>query len=220
MRKVQAVAWALAAATSLAAVPLAGSPAVPSSTPIHHRAAGVDPQRAAELRARATELAKTRAHFRAAAELYEEASALTPVEEADRAHDLYLAGNLLYFIGSEAGAEADMGRSADAALERGDVVAAADALMSAAWLAGKRRQAGQAREYALRALHLAASPLLSDELRDRIRQRVVVTPIARNAPGVEGRQASRTGWSVASQNARAGARRRSVKAGTTGTPGR
>ncbi len=209
MRKVPAVIWTLVAATSLATVPLAGATPRPSPAPAHRhgrRPDPVDPERAAALRARAQELTKDHAHFRAAADLFEQAASLTPVEDGARAQDLYVAANLRWYTGSAAEAEADMAQSADAALERGDVEAAADAFTTAGWIAAKRHEASEARAYALRALHLSASPLISEELRARIRQRVIVTPAQELAPAVKARQLA-TGWSVAAQRTRPGAGR-------------
>ncbi len=226
MGKVSAIIWTLVAATGVAAVPLAGATPRPRPAPAHGpagRADPVDPERAAALRARAEELSKDRTHFRAAADLFEQAASLTPVEDGARAQDLYVAANLHWYTGSAAAAEADMAQSADAALERGDVEAAADAFASAAWIATKRQEAGEAREYALRALHLAASPLLSDELRERIRQRVIVPPVQETAPAVKARQLAHTGWSVAAQRAPTGATRtahRPLKGGGAPAAGR
>ncbi len=206
MRRIVTIASTLAAAMTVAAVPLAGAPR-PTPVAPHHvarRSDPVDPGRAAALRARAADLARDRKHFRQAAGLFERAAALTPVEDAARAHDLYLAANLFWDVGSPEEAQAEMAQSADAALERGDVEAAADAFVSAAWVAAKRGQAEDARAYALRALHLAASPLISDELRDRIRQRVVVSPEPEKAATGECQRLAHTGFSVAAQRARAG----------------
>ena len=204
MKLVPGRAWMLAAALSLPALPLAGAPARPEPTPgrrVARRADPMDPERAAALRARATVLMKDHAHFRQAATLLLQSSALTPVEDSARAH-LYLAGNLLYYTGELGEAQSLMAQSADAALERGDVEAAASALVNAAWLAAKRRHGLEAREYALRALHLSASPLLSASLRDRIRQRVVVSPAGTVARLSRDPAAKRTGFSVAAERSR------------------
>ncbi len=208
MRKLSRRTWMLAVALVLAAVPLSGAAAHPRPVPRHravvHRARPADPERAAALRARATALRTDRAHFREAAGLLERASALTPVEDSARAHDLYVAGNLRFYTGALAGAQMDMAQSADAALERGDVEAAVDALVSAAWLAAKRDEAEDARAYAVRALHLSASPLLSPSVRDRIRERVVVSPPETVSSAGRTRAAGRTGFSVASERSAVG----------------
>lgn len=215
----------LAAALVPVAVPLSSAAASPIPAPIHHRATPpadpADPGRAAALRARATELMKVRSHFREAAGLLEQASALTPVEDSARAQDLYMAANLRFYLGSLADAQALMAQSADAALERGDVEAAAEALVNAAVVAAKRQEPAEAREYAFRALHLAASPLLSPSVRDRIRERVVVTPPERVSSRARPRTVLRTGFSVAAERATSSnARMRPLRAATgTGPAG-
>ncbi len=223
MRMVSGRKWMLAVALSAAAVPFAGVPAGAQPAPIHHRAlrraAQVDPERAAELRARAGALMKDRSRFREAAALLERSSALTPVEDSARAHDLYVAANLLFYVGSLRSAEELMAESADAALERGDVEAAADALVNAGLLAAKRNNAAEAREFGLRALHLAASPLISPSLRDRIRERVVVSPPeppARGTAASRARAARGTGFSVAAEHALSGRTRVPGRAAASG----
>jgi len=201
MGRVSGRAWMLAAALALAAVPVAGADVHSGLGSIHHPVVKGDPERAAALRARASELMKDVSRYRKASDLLRQAAALTPVEDANRAHDLHVAANLLFFAGSIAEAQVVMADAADAALARGDVEDAANAFVDAGWLAAKHDQPAEARDLALRAVHLAASPLLSGEQRDRILRRVVAPQVGQLPTGKHVDAVARTGFSVAAQRA-------------------
>ncbi|HEX9109538.1 MAG TPA: hypothetical protein VF832_19990 [Longimicrobiales bacterium] len=163
----------VAAVLTSAALPFSQLLAQQNAPPVLS-APGSDPDRAGALRAKAESMLTDRSHYREAAELLRQASALDPVEDGSRADDLHLAANLLFYAGAVGSAQNAMVESAEAALARGDILVAANALVDAGWLANQRHGAADARSLAFRALHLAASPLLSDDQRDAIRKRVVL----------------------------------------------
>ena len=174
MRFAASHALFVAAALTSAAVPASKALAQQSAPGVQGAQATADPDRAATLRAAAESMMTERSHYREAADLLKEASALTPVEDGARADDLHLAASLLFYAGAIGTAQDIMVQAADAALARGDILVAANALVDAGWLASQRHGAADARTLAFRALHLAASPLLSDDQRDAIRKRVVL----------------------------------------------
>jgi len=166
-------AFFVAAALTSAAVPLSRALAQQNAPPPANASVS-DPDRAAELRAKAESLMMDRSHYREAADLLRQAAALTLVEDGSRSDDLRLAANLLFYAGAIGNAQSMMVEAADAALARGDILVAANSLVDAGWIANQRHGAADARVLAFRALHLAASPLLSDDQRDTIRKRVIL----------------------------------------------
>ena len=185
------------AALTDAAVPLSQAQAQQSAPP-ELMGSNTNGARAAELRAQATALFPDRSRYPRAAELLQQASALTPVEDPARADDLRVAANLLYYTGEVSEAQDAMVQAAEAALARGDIDVAANCFIDAGWLAAARHGNREARELAYRALHLTASPFLTNDQREGIRKRLALA-------GLEGVKISSsgavrsTGWSLASQ---------------------
>jgi len=184
------------AALTLAALPLSRAHAQ-QNAPLDPTGLNVDAGRAATLRAQATAIFSDRTRYGQAAELLQQSSALTPVEDPARADDLRVAANLLYYTGAVSEAQDVMIQAAEAALARGDVVTAANAFLDAAWLAAMRHGTSQARDLASRALHLAASPYLTNDQREAIRKRIALAGL--EGVKVSSRASRSTGWSLASE---------------------
>ncbi len=106
-----------------------------------------------------------------AAALFREAAGLRPAGDATAVADLLRAGRIAFYEGRERQAVRDFEAAGERALERGDVIGAADAFTDAAWVARADGRRAEANALLARAQLLANSPLLERGARDRLRAR-------------------------------------------------
>jgi hypothetical protein len=111
-----------------------------------------------------------------AARLHRRSAELRAVGDPLAVRCLTEAAALAYATGDRSRARSDMAGAAGQALARGDLRAAADAYLDAAWIAQEQGNAGQVWEWGHRAELLAASPLLGVADREAILRRIDRTP--------------------------------------------
>ena len=149
----------------VAAVAMAlSATAVAAQTP-----AGEDP---AELEAQARDYLGDMQRWGRAADLYRQAADLRAPSDPVAVANLKTAARLEFYNGSEKQALRDLEYAGQRALAIGDVVAAANAFVDAAWVAGTDGQGREARALVERAQLLALSPLISREDRTEIEKRL------------------------------------------------
>ncbi len=112
-----------------------------------------------------------------AASLFRRAAELRPAGDATAVSDLLRAGRLAFYEGHERQAVRDFEAAGERALERGDVIAAANAFADAAWVAEADGDGAKAGELLARARLLANSPLLGEGARNQLRTRWEVAGI-------------------------------------------
>ncbi len=112
-----------------------------------------------------------------AASLFRRAAELRPAGDETAVEDLLRAGRLSFYQGHERQAVRDFESAGVRALDRGDVIVAANAFADAAWVAESNGQPAEANELLRRAQMLANSPLLGDHARDMLKTRWEVTGI-------------------------------------------
>ena len=145
--------------------------------------------RAAEadaLSAQAIALYSTPSKYKRAATLHVRAANRRAPGDPKGYEDLNMAGHLYYAAGAVWDAREAMERAAEHAAARGDVVAAAKCYVDAGYLAIEERRTDRVPALALKAELLAKSPLITDEQRATIMNRVgysqVVAMIPRSTP--------------------------------------
>ena len=171
------LATALAGALLLSPVSVQASPATPFSTPVEAPVLEAelqadDVERARKLEARAEDFRNQPDQWKKAARLYQKAAELRPADDHQKVLNLQQASLLLHYVGDDRMALTVMEEAAEVALRRGDVVAAAEARLDAAWLAGELKQRETAREHLEEARILSSSPLLGQSERSRILHRI------------------------------------------------
>jgi hypothetical protein len=119
---------------------------------------------------------RTAGRYRDAARLYRRSAEFRAPEDSVGVRCLTDAAALAYAAGDRSGARTDMARAAERALARGDVRAAAQAYLDAAWIAQEQKKPGKVWEFGHRAEILAASPLLTESDRGAILQRIKRAP--------------------------------------------
>jgi hypothetical protein len=130
-------------------------------------------QRAKGMEAEARSLSDQRHAWDKAAWLYRSAASLRPQGDLVAVEDLQWAGKLAWYTGDAGQALTDLEEAAERAMEGGDVFTAANLLVDAAWVATRNGDPDRASELSRQAHVHAASPILSDEVRRRVTDRVV-----------------------------------------------
>jgi hypothetical protein len=110
--------------------------------------------------------------WRDAARMYRRSADFRAAEDPVGFQCLTTAGAVAYAAGDHSAARSDMAHAAERALARGDLRAAAQAYLDAAWIAQEQQKPSQVWEFGHRAEILAGSPLLSDSDRGAILQRI------------------------------------------------
>lgn len=134
---------------------------------------GWSQSRAEGMEAEARSLSDQRHKWDRAAWLYRSAASLRPQGDLVAVEDLQWAGKLAWYTGDAHQALTDLERAAERAMEGGDVFTAANLLIDAAWVATRNDDPEKASELSRRAQIQAASPVLSDEVRRRVTDRVI-----------------------------------------------
>lgn len=114
--------------------------------------------------------------WRDAARMYRRSAEYRAAEDPLGSKCLSKAAALAYATGDRSGARTDMANSAERALARGDLRAAAMAYLDAAWIAQEQKRPSQVWELGHRAEILASSPLISESDRGTILQRIERAP--------------------------------------------
>lgn len=99
--------------------------------------------------------------WKQAAHLYERAAGLRATADEAAIQERTLAGTLLYYVGSLAGAQENLETAAELALSFGRVLESAELFLKAAFVAEERERPAEVLTLADRALQLASSPHLS-----------------------------------------------------------
>ena len=129
--------------------------------------------RAEGMEAEAEDLADQRHEWRKAAWLYRSAASLRPEGDPEAVDDLQMAGKLAWYTEDQGQSLKDLEKAAERAMEGGDVFTAANLLVDAAWVATRMGQPGKAHELTRMAEVHANSPVLSDEVRSLVTDRVI-----------------------------------------------
>jgi hypothetical protein len=111
-------------------------------------------------------------HWRDAARMYRRSADFRAAEDPVGFQCLTTAGAVAYASGDHSAARNDMARAAERALARGDLRAAAQSYLDAAWIAQEQQKPDQVWEFGHRAEILAGSPLLNESDRGAILQRI------------------------------------------------
>lgn len=120
-------------------------------------------ERADELKAQAEALFSQPKRWGKAMRLLEESASLRAASDAAAYDCLVLAGRIAYAIGDTSGALDNLRKAAEHALARGAVMEAANAYIDAAHVAKASRDAALMKDLFERAQLLTTSPLLSQE---------------------------------------------------------
>ena len=113
-------------------------------------------------------LSETPADLGRAADLYREAAALRPSGDPIAVKNLIQAARFSFYSGKHDRALRDFAAAAESALRIGDMVAAAESFIDAAWVAQQSHDGTQALRYATRAREVTASPFIRDADRARL----------------------------------------------------
>lgn len=106
-----------------------------------------------------------------AASLFRRAAELRPAGDEVAVKDLLRAGRLAFYQGQQRQSVRDFEAAGERALDRGDVIVAANAFADAAWVAEVDGDVVKANELLVRAQLLANSPLLGEHARDLLKTR-------------------------------------------------
>lgn len=129
-----------------------------------------------QLEERATALHDQIGRYSEAARLYKASAALRAETDPRAVESLAMAAHLYHYANRLFDARKTMEQAARRALARGDVMRASHANLEAALFAHKQGRQAQAERLGRTALKLAESPLLTDEQRAAIINRVRSTP--------------------------------------------
>ncbi len=152
---------------------------LPVAAPAQYRLpALVSAIEADSLHAAAVALATTTDRWRDAAALHRRSAELRADDDVQGFRCLNEAAALAYASGDRSRARNDMADAARHALERGDLRAAAQAYLDAAWIAQEQENPRQVWDLGHRAEMLAASPLLGSSDRADIMRRIRRAPEA------------------------------------------
>ncbi len=113
-----------------------------------------------------------------AATLFRRAAELRPSSDPVGVDDLLQAARLAYYHGDKGDAVRDFEAAGRRALALGDVIAAANAFVDAAWVADENGRGAKALDLVDRARLLANSPLMPDEIRDNLRNRWIESTVS------------------------------------------
>lgn len=125
-----------------------------------------------ELQQRATALEADRQRWAEAARLHERAAELTARQDPSSYRSLVQAARLRYYTWRKQSAGVLFAKAGELALEWGDVISAAHALLDAAVISTEMRDDHRAHQLVQRARQLAASPLLSAQERASMLARI------------------------------------------------
>ena len=131
---------------------------------------------------KAASMYSTPAKYKYAATLHVRAASLRAPGDPRGYEDLNMAGHLYYAAGAIWNAREAMERAAEHAVARGDVVAAAKSYVDAGYLAIEERRTDRVPALALKAELLARSPLITDEQRASIMNRVGYSQVVAMLP--------------------------------------
>lgn len=129
------------------------------------------------IEAKATQELRDGKNWDRAASLFRRAADLRPAGDATAVRDLLRAGRLAFYEEHERQAMRDFEAAGERALERGDVIAAANAFTDAAWVAQADNDGAAANQLLTRAQLLANSPLLGSRARNQLKTRWEVAGI-------------------------------------------
>ena len=129
--------------------------------------------RAEALHAKGTKESESLDRMKQASRLHEQSAKLRAPDDPRRAECMREAALLRYYSGDRRGAAGLMADAAESAVERGDVVLAAQSFSDAAIIAHETKQPARAWELGVRADVLTSSPLLTDAQRLALRERIV-----------------------------------------------
>ena len=136
---------------------------------------------ATEIERQAQEATQEIGDWGKASRLYRRAAALRD-DDPSAAKHYRMAGLLAYYSGHESDAVDDLTRAGEAALEWGDLRAAARSFLDAAWVAGFDGHESEAFQLAQRAERLARSPLLAAQDRADLLRRITDGPVPPEMP--------------------------------------
>ncbi len=125
-------------------------------------------EQADRLAAEAELLSRELSNFKKAAALYEKSANARSVGDAKAYSHFRSAAFLRYDAGDKRAGLSLMEKAAQRAADLGDVIAAANAYIDAAIIAGEMRDGGRAQELSRRAALLAKSPLLDGSQRSAL----------------------------------------------------
>jgi hypothetical protein len=150
--------------------------------------AGPAPTKADELHLKADQLMATHQvkKWKEVAELLEDAAALRPFDDPLAVEELLMAGEMQHYAGRLPAAQRDLEKAAEQAMKTGYVLQAAHLFLKAAFVARERGLSSDVAALATSAKRLAASPHLSQEECDCIRNRVLESPKSHRATGSGG----------------------------------
>ncbi|HKG95394.1 MAG TPA: hypothetical protein VKA84_25970 [Gemmatimonadaceae bacterium] len=134
--------------------------------------------RADSLDKRATALYGSPSKWRQAAYLHQLAADARDPYDPLAVQDLVLAANIFYHLGDLSAARNTMVRAAVRAERRGDLVRAAIAYVDAGYVAIEQKDENRARDLSRKVRALADSPLLGDDQRAQIRNRMGYSELA------------------------------------------
>jgi hypothetical protein len=150
---------------------------LPAAAPAQYRLpALVSAVKADSLHAAAVALAMTTNRWRDAAALHRRSAELRSADDVQGFNCLNEAAALAYASGERSRARNDMADAARHALDRGDLRAAAEAYLDAAWIAQEQKKPREVWEFGHRAEILAGSPLLGSSDRAAIMGRIRRAP--------------------------------------------
>lgn len=129
---------------------------------------------AAALRAEATALFTSPKQWRRVAQLRLEAARVAPLDDRERVEDLWLAGNVLAYLGEPDAAQRHFEEAAATALAFGDLFRAAQGYLLASTAAARAGALESARALIARGDLLAHSPLMPQELCDCLETRIAM----------------------------------------------
>lgn len=136
------------------------------------RSEPVDVERAEQLEAKAHALYHNTSKYADAAKLHEQAADLRGPADPMRVKDLQMAARLYHYSGREVKAQAVMERAAEEALASGDIITAANAYLDASHLAQYQKRTEDVVRLARKAEMLANSPLLGNQQRSSLQERI------------------------------------------------
>lgn len=134
--------------------------------------AGQSTSEANRLEADALSLSESPSDLGKAADLFRRAAELRPAGDPMAVRNLIQAARFSFYSGRRNQALKDFATAAETALRFGDVVAAAESFLDAAWVAQQVSDASQALHYAVRARELTSSPQLREDDRARLLTRL------------------------------------------------
>lgn len=128
--------------------------------------------RAEKMEAEARSLADERDRWDHAAWLFEQAATLRPAGDLEAVIDLHWAGRLAYYTGDVRMSVRTLEAAGKRAMQGGDVFTAGNLFVDAAWVASKSGKESKALDFILTAQRVVAAPVLSDDVRGTVLDRI------------------------------------------------